>query len=111
MRSAGIDTARTWRIGRPAASATAGAGARKTGGGLVESLKETVAADRYSIFVFDKINFPCENILHADDGDFVVATGTLLYRNIMGTSALRALYDDFDAHDRSPRAPAGMTVG
>lgn len=62
------------------------------------SLKETIVRDRFIVFVFEKIYVATENILQLqlDNGDFVVATGLLIYKRKTGRAALQLLYNEFD---------------
>lgn len=58
-------------------------------------LRSTIDREQFVLFVFDKLNFQSQNLICCENGDFVVAVGTLIYRRQMGATALRLLYDDF----------------
>jgi hypothetical protein len=61
--------------------------------GLVR--KASLERDRFVLHVFGKMRVDTDNVLELDNGDFVVATGTFIYKKGMGANALRALYRDF----------------
>lgn len=59
-------------------------------------LSEIIDHRDCAAFIFAKANFRPESVLRFDNGDFIFATGTLLYKNSLGAKALAALYDDFE---------------
>lgn len=60
-------------------------------------LQEIIDHRNCVAFIFAKANFRPENFLKFHNGDFIFATGTLLYQGKMGAKALAALYEDFEA--------------
>ena len=61
------------------------------------SIKEVIENDRFAVYLYGKIACENENILHCDNGDFVLNTGTLIYKKETGLEALSKLYTDFEA--------------
>ena len=51
-------------------------------------------AGSWRLYLFPKIVSPIPNLHIDDNGDFCAATGTLLYRNMMGNGALKRLLAD-----------------
>src|SRR5262249_20339121 len=51
----------------------------------------------FVVFVFTKAFAVPPNVVRFETSDFIVATGTLLYKGSTGSEALRALYEDFTA--------------
>ncbi|MFO1188346.1 MAG: hypothetical protein U1E97_01830 [Alphaproteobacteria bacterium] len=49
------------------------------------------------LFVYPKLDAPATNLHQADDGTFLAATGTLIYREKSGVTALRLLAADLGA--------------
>ena len=56
--------------------------------------KASLERDQFVLHVFGKMRVDTDNVLELDNGDFVVATGTFIYKKGMGESALRQLYKD-----------------
>ena len=60
-------------------------------------LVETIVADGFVFFLFNKINVSADNLVRFDGADFAASTGTLIYDGVVGTEALTRLYHDFPA--------------
>ncbi len=58
-------------------------------------LKEIIETDNFTIHLYNKIGVRSENLLRFPDGDFIIFTGTLIYKKQTGLSALEELYTDF----------------
>lgn len=54
--------------------------------------KEIIERDAFVIYVYEKIGCKTENILHLTADDFILSTGTLIYKKRTGKNALRDLY-------------------
>lgn len=67
--------------------------------GLVR--KSVLKRSQFELHVYGKMRVETDNVLELDNGDFVVATGTMIYKRRMGTVALRELYTDFCNEDLS----------
>jgi hypothetical protein len=63
--------------------------------GLKEARR--IARPGFDLYLFQKLLSKRHQLLEFADGDFIAATGTLIYRGKSGTEALAALYDDFRA--------------
>ncbi len=59
------------------------------------SLNKVIDHPSCAAFIFAKTNFCPDNALQFENGDFIFATGTLLYQKKIGAAALTALYEDF----------------
>ena len=59
-------------------------------------LKEVIEKDNFVIYLYEKIAVQTENILHLENGDFILNTGTIIYHKQTGLTALKGLYTDFD---------------
>ena len=70
---------------------------RKLTDGRGLSIKEVIENDRFAVYLYGKIACRNENILHCENGDFVLNTGTLIYKKETGLEALSRLYTDFEA--------------
>lgn len=60
-----------------------------------------LARSTFELHVYGKKRVVTENVLEFDNGDFVVGTGTLIYKKGMGASALQRLYADYSNNDLS----------
>jgi asparagine synthase (glutamine-hydrolysing) len=58
-------------------------------------LSDRIVQPDFVVFVFGKALAASPNVVRFETGDFIVGTGTLLYKASTGRGALRALYDDF----------------
>lgn len=58
--------------------------------------KEIIERDDFVICAYEKIGCRTESVLHLEAGDFILATGTLIYKKQTGSAALRELFHDFD---------------
>ncbi|HNP35089.1 MAG TPA: hypothetical protein PKK10_04495 [Woeseiaceae bacterium] len=57
--------------------------------------KALLARNGFDLHIYSKRRFETENVLEFENGSFIVATGTLIYRNRIGNAALAALFEDF----------------
>lgn len=64
------------------------------------SLSKVIDHRNCVAFIFAKNNFCPENAIQFSNGDFIFATGTLLYKKKMGSEALTALYEDFSLNGK-----------
>ena len=69
---------------------------KKLADGRCMSIKEVIDRDGFTLYLFGKIGLNTENIDHYPNGDFVLYTGTLIYKSQTGLKALQNLYSDFD---------------
>src|SRR5262249_45427812 len=60
-------------------------------------LSDRIDEREFVVFVFAKALLTPPNVARFHKGDFIVATGTLLYKGSTGAEPLRALYEDFSA--------------
>jgi asparagine synthase (glutamine-hydrolysing) len=60
-------------------------------------LSQTLENDAFELHVFHKHDRSVGNVVRFEGNDFAVSTGTLIYRDQVGTEALRSLYRDFPA--------------
>jgi hypothetical protein len=58
-------------------------------------LNEQIVRDDFIVRVFHKYNFAVDNLVKYTNGDFILATGTLLYDRKIGGKALNQLFNDF----------------
>ena len=58
-------------------------------------LNEIIETDDFAIHFYNKIGVQSENLLRFPDGDFILFTGTLIYKKQTGVNALKELYTDF----------------
>lgn len=58
-------------------------------------LSDRIVHPEFVVFVFAKAQATAPSVVRFESGDFIVGTGTLLYKAATGGEALRALYDDF----------------
>jgi len=65
------------------------------------TLNKNLVTQDYVIYVFNKYKALRDNALLYDNGDFIIATGTMFYRGKMGDSALRQLYNDFSVETQN----------
>ena len=72
------------------------------------SLKEVIKKDNFVIHLYEKIAVSTENILHFENGDFILDTGTFIYKKQTGLAALRDLYRDFDPGEFDFKALQGQ---
>ncbi len=49
----------------------------------------------FELFLYRKRRFETSNYLEFENGDFIIAVGTMLYKDEQGSAALEALYRDF----------------
>ncbi|MFC1835580.1 hypothetical protein ACFL2Q_12715 [Thermodesulfobacteriota bacterium] len=59
------------------------------------TLKGTIERDNFVVFLYNKAAYSNDNVRHFDNGDFILCSGTLFYRNRIGNEALEMLYDEF----------------
>lgn len=59
--------------------------------------KERIERDNFVVYLYEKIGVKTENIYHFQNGDFILGTGTFLYRQQTGLRALNNLYAEFDS--------------
>lgn len=59
------------------------------------TLSERIDEPEFVVFVFTKALAAPLGVVRFEAGDFIVVTGTLLYKASTGREALRALYEDF----------------
>ncbi|MCF8474696.1 MAG: hypothetical protein K9G26_08370 [Emcibacter sp.] len=64
--------------------------------------------DSYVICCFPKQISPIDNIFTDDHGDFCAASGTFIYKNQMGTMALKSLLHDFNPDHYQPEDYSGI---
>lgn len=62
-----------------------------------QSLAKEVTLGAHTLYVYHKIRPQDLCFYEVGNGDFIVATGTLLYRESTGVAAVRRLYDDMKA--------------
>jgi asparagine synthase (glutamine-hydrolysing) len=55
----------------------------------------TLARSRFTLHIYAKKRVTSDNLLEFDNGDFVAAVGTCIYKKTMGKAALRLLFEDF----------------
>ncbi len=60
------------------------------------SLNEVIEKDDFVIYLYQKIAVNNENVFLLENGDFILNTGTLIYKNRSGLTALKDLYTHFD---------------
>jgi hypothetical protein len=58
--------------------------------------KEIIDRDAFVIHVYGKIGCDSDNVVLFSNDEFILSTGTLVYRNNAGNRALRDLFFDFD---------------
>ncbi len=58
-------------------------------------LNRKIVSDEFVIHVFHKYNFDADNILQLGNNQFIIATGTLIYKRKTGREALQDLFADF----------------
>lgn len=58
------------------------------------SLDRRLDRDNFVAYRFNKVHERHEHVLELDNGDFVLAVGTVFYDGKIGVEALRGLYDD-----------------
>ncbi|GEM_PF-2449394 len=51
--------------------------------------------EEFSLYLYRKRRFSSSNSIEFENGNFIAATGTLLYRGMFGERALCSLFDDF----------------
>jgi hypothetical protein len=64
--------------------------------GRLLSLKEVIEKPDFVIYLYEKIGLVSENVCHLENGDFILNTGTIIYKHKTGRSGLKKLYADFD---------------
>jgi hypothetical protein len=57
--------------------------------------KSVITRSQFDLHVYEKMRVDTDNVLELDNGDFVVATGTMIYKKRMGAPALQNLYSDY----------------
>ena len=57
---------------------------------------QIIEIDDFHLAVFKKRIIKTENLLKFDNGDFVSAVGTIIYKELFAEEALKKLYNDFD---------------
>jgi asparagine synthase (glutamine-hydrolysing) len=63
-------------------------------------LNGNVSGGDFTIFVFHKYNFDVDNLVQFNDGQFAIATGTLIYNRKTGRRALEELFHDFSENGK-----------
>ena len=58
-------------------------------------LKKRLDLKNFILYVYGKINIDVENVIQFDNENFIIGTGTYLYKNKIGIAALKELYYDF----------------
>ncbi len=58
-------------------------------------LNQEIHDPAFDLYLFHKKTFEVENYLSFADGGFVCATGTMIYKGLVGPAALNDLYEDF----------------
>jgi asparagine synthase (glutamine-hydrolysing) len=53
--------------------------------------------EQFSLHIYRKSRIESDNLLQFDNGDFVAAVGTCIYRKSIGQSALRQIFTDFNS--------------
>ena len=71
---------------------------------IFKKKKQTISKEinflDFKLFTFNKCSFENKNFFHIDNEDFVVSTGTPIYKSLTGEAAARELYNDFkESHD------------
>ncbi|MBW1791353.1 MAG: hypothetical protein JRJ14_03660 [Deltaproteobacteria bacterium] len=61
-------------------------------------LRKKIIHQEFVLFVYDKHSFPGQDHFEFENGDFIVSTGTSLYKGKTGAQALKALHQDFSHH-------------
>lgn len=75
------------------------------------ALKDEIKTENYSLFVYDKLGHKTENIVRYATGDFIIAVGTFIYKNAMGTDALTKFFHDFSPDDEALRKIGDEILG
>ena len=63
-------------------------------------LNQKIVDSEFIIHVFHKYNYEVENILRFDNNQFIISTGTLIYKKKTGHIALKELFSDFSEDGR-----------
>ncbi len=63
--------------------------------------KSILEREGFRLHVYEKMRAKSDNVLELENGDFVVATGTCIYKKKIGNAALRLLYSDFSVGELS----------
>jgi hypothetical protein len=61
------------------------------------SISQELHFQDFDLYLYNKKAFEVENYLGFENGDFICATGTMLYKKLFGSMALENLYHDFSS--------------
>jgi asparagine synthase (glutamine-hydrolysing) len=59
------------------------------------ALRKKIVRQGFALFVYDKYSFPSQDHFEFENDEFIVSTGTSIYRGQTGSSALKMLHGDF----------------
>ena len=58
-------------------------------------LHKSIVIPDFIVYAFHKLAFPTENVVIFPDNQFIIATGTLIYKGKIGSEPLKQLFNDF----------------
>ena len=67
-----------------------------------QSLNKKIVRDGFVLYVFHKIAFETQNLLEFENGDFIVSTGTCIYKGKAKDRLLKEYYEDFTFEAEAP---------